>query len=131
MTDRSTLLELAGVSFATIESTQQRPGESEIAWANRPYRPSFRGSHRCGGDHDANRVFAVFDIPVRHDEAARRAFEAAKAEGEVPGDDWDVLIDLNLGEGHVDDFGTTRQLLPRVYAAALRALANQPEDKSQ
>jgi hypothetical protein len=105
--------------YATIASTQQRAGESEIAWANRTYRPTMPGLHVCGGDHDANRVFTVLDIPARDDAEARAMWEAARAECAVEKDASDLVVDLNIDEGHVDDFYTSRQMLPRIEAAAL------------
>ncbi len=107
--------------YATIESTRQQPNESEIAWANRTYRPTMPGLHVCGGDHDANRVFTVLDIPARDDDEARAMWEAARAEGEVDKADHDLVVDLNVNEGHVDDFYTSRQMLPRIEAAAIGA----------
>jgi hypothetical protein len=113
------LLELA--EFHTAKSTEIRPGESWDDHCNRTYRPSFPGVHVCGGDHDANRVFTVLNIPARSDAEARVMWEAARAECEVPKDEHDVVVDLNTQEGCCEDFYSNRQMLVRLQDIALRA----------
>lgn len=111
------------IAFLTAADTRRRDDEGGVGHAQRTYRPSSPGVHVCGADHEENRFYTVADFPAPSDAAARAMWEAARAECAVGGDDYDVVVDLMLEEGHADDFSTTRQLLPRLTAACLRALA--------
>lgn len=106
--------------FETAESTRRRGDESDIAWADRTYRPSFPGVHVCGGDHDENRFFTVLDVPAMTNAEADAWFAAAKAAAEVAKDEGELVVDRCRTDGHDEDFWTNRQMLPRLVEA-LRA----------
>lgn len=82
------------------------------------YNPCDIGLHVCGEYLDAADTVANFPCQTASD--ARRLFEIARSELAVDGDDWDVIVDLNVGadEHHIDDFGMRRQMLPRLAALA-------------
>jgi hypothetical protein len=103
-------------AWPTAETTRQRPGESEIRWANRTFAPHFPGVHLCGSDHEDNRVFTIANFPARSDEQAKELWDALKAECEVEEEAGDFLVDLNTVAGHEDDFWCSRQMLPRIEA---------------
>lgn len=112
------------MTYATIESTRRLAGECGIEHAARTYVPTFPGVHVCGGDHDENRVFTVLNLSADDDAQARRMWEAARAEAEDAGGEHELCVDLNTRDGHEDDFWTTRQMLPRLEAAARAARTN-------
>lgn len=102
------------------------------ARGNSNYTPVLPGLHLCGicehpggyGDANGEQPYTALNIPARSDDEARRMWEAAKAEAALATREGeDFLCDLNLSDGHVDDFSTNRQMLPRLIAAALRAQA--------
>lgn len=105
---------VAEIAFATALETRRQDGQSELAWAVRTYFPSFPGVHICDGDDDENRAFTVFDCPAVTPQQARAAWEAAKAECECSRAEGDLVVDLNDDEYHIDDFWTSRQMLPRL-----------------
>ena len=100
--------------FHTSASTRQREGESGIAWADRTFCPVFPGVHVCGVDHEDNRFFTAWQQPARDDAEARALWLRARAECEVAEEAGDLCVDLNTSEGQVDDFWTSRQMLPRL-----------------
>lgn len=104
------------MTFATAESTRALDGETYIEHADRTYCPTFPGVHVCGADREENRFYTVADFPMQSDDEAREAWQAARVECEVPQDEADFTVDLNEGEGHVDDFWSNRQMLPRLAA---------------
>ncbi len=118
------------VGLALIEPHFDKRGNSN-------YDPVMPGLHICGicqgpdGHSDAygEQPYTALNIPARSDEEARRMWEAAKAEAALDSREGeDFLCDLNLSDGYVDDFSTNRQLLPRLYAAALRTLLMEKPD---
>lgn len=84
------------------------------------YNPCSVGLHICGELGDAAHTVANF--PCRTASDARALFDRAKAEFAVSSDDWDVIVDLNIGQDalHVDDFGMRRQMMSRLAAMASR-----------
>lgn len=82
------------------------------------YNPCSVGLHVCGSQdidgYDAAATVANF--PVRSPDEARRVFAIAKAELAESGDDFDMVVDLNVGRDdlHVDDFPMRRQMLERL-----------------
>jgi hypothetical protein len=120
MDAREKLIELA--DFPTAESTRCRDGEDNVEWACRTFYPSFPGVHICGADHEENRFFTILDLPTRTDEQARALWEEVRAEYTIEGDDFDLVVDLNSERGHEDEFQSTRQMLPRLYASLRAAM---------
>lgn len=100
-------------------------GRQEIVRrANEIYYPCSYGIHVCGDKDGAAATFG--NVPARDAEQARKIFEAAKAEAAVSdGEDWDMVVDLNLGEDnlHSEDFCIRRQMLDRCLAAGRAAIA--------
>ncbi|MDB5555464.1 MAG: hypothetical protein JWL86_5448 [Rhizobium sp.] len=88
------------------------------------YYPCSFGIHVCGDKDGA--AATLGNVRARDAQQARVIFEAAKAEAAVSKDeDWDMVVDLNLGEGnlHSEDFCIRRQMLDRCLAAARAALS--------
>lgn len=109
------------VEFTLIEPSFNTRGDSN-------YHPCACGLHLCGiainprDEQEHEQPYTALNIPARDDDEARRMFEAAKAEAALPDREGeDFICDLNLSDGYVDDFGTNRQLLPRLVAAARAA----------
>ena len=107
--------------FTLIEPTFSARGDSN-------YDPCDIGLHLCGicqhpegfGDANGEQPYTALNLPARSEDEARAMWAAAKAEASLPSREGeDFLCDLNLIDGHLDDFSTNRQLLPRLVAAAL------------
>lgn len=95
-----------------------------IRRADELYHPCSYGIHVCGDKNGAAATFG--NVSARDERQARIIFEAAKAEAAVSnGEDFDMVVDLNLGEDnlHSEDFCIRRQMLDRCLAAARAALA--------
>ena len=95
-----------------------------IRRADELYHPCSFGIHVCG-DKDGEAA-TVANVYAHNEAQARAIFEAAKAEaaGGESGDEFDLVVDLNLGPDnlHVEDFCIRRQMLDRCLSAA-RAVA--------
>ncbi|MDH4746645.1 hypothetical protein OMP43_21700 [Sphingomonas sp. CBMAI 2297] len=100
------------------------------AHGNSNYHPEKPGLHLCGicehpdgiGDALGEQPYTAMNLRAHSDAEALHMWHAARAEAELPNREGeDFLCDLNTREGHVDDFSTNRQMLPRLIAAALAA----------
>ncbi len=117
--------------LALAEPRFDRRGDSN-------YDPVAIGLHLCGicsgpdgGDINGEQPYTALNIAASSDAEARAMWEAARLEASVDSrDNEDFLCDLNLSDGHCDDFSTNRQMIPRLIAAALRArsLVSLPSD---
>lgn len=84
------------------------------------YNPCDVGLHVCGDDNGEAVTLANF--PCRSADHALRIFEMARTEFAVDGDEWDVVVDLNISrdEKQVADFGMHRQMLNKLAAFMAR-----------
>lgn len=80
------------------------------------YRPCRTGIHICGSDADKIEPVTIANYPARSQADANAAFERARAEGESD-DYFDCVVDLMAAGDIIDDFRTTRQMLPRIAKA--------------
>ena len=94
-----------------------KPGSAERrryeAAVDRQYHPCETGLHVCGIDDDAGLPFGphftVINLPMAVS-VARDAFERARVAFEVPDDEGDVLVDLQIEGSTEDNFFMRRQM---------------------
>jgi hypothetical protein len=86
------------------------------------YQPCAIGLHICGSAGNPEQPYTAANLPATSQAKARKMFAAAMREAACEQDEADFVCDLNLGayECQVEDFWTNRQLLPRLFAAALK-----------
>ena len=87
------------------------------------YEPCEYGLHLCGfyDDGEGGQPYTALNIIADDADQARAMFEAAKAEAGDTEADPDFVCDLMLGGDAVEDFSTNRQMVQRLFDAAVRA----------